>query len=274
MSGGDDQRWYEIEKTRGDWFTDGDAADERPERKAPDTTVREEARDVPVHAEADVLVVGGGPAGCASATAAARMGADVLLVERYGHLGGLATGGLVFWIDRMTDWDGNLVITGYAADVLGRMPEDAVFGPAPELWGSQDPGQVAYWKQRQKAFRDTVTWSPTVDPEWLQLASLDLLQEAGARLLLHSWMSTALVEDGNVRGSSSRASRVGGRSSRRSSSTRAATSTSLARRAPRSSRTSTAATSTTASTSSWRGPASTWSAGSRSCWSGRTNIES
>jgi hypothetical protein len=45
-----------------------------------------------------------------------------------------------------------------------------------------------------------VTWSPTVDPEWLQLASLDLLQEAGARLLLHSWMSTALVEDGNVRG--------------------------------------------------------------------------
>ena len=200
MSGGDDQRWYEIEKTRGDWFTDGDAADERPERKAPDTTVREEARDVPVHAEADVLVVGGGPAGCASATAAARMGADVLLVERYGHLGGLATGGLVFWIDRMTDWDGNLVITGYAADVLGRMPEDTVFGPAPELWGSQDPGQVAYWKQRQKAFRDTVTWSPTVDPEWLQLASLDLLQEAGARLLLHSWMSTALVEDGNVRG--------------------------------------------------------------------------
>ncbi len=72
MSGGDDQRWYEIEKTRGDWFTDGDAADERPERKAPDTTVREEARDVPVHAEADVLVVGGGPAGCAAATAAAR----------------------------------------------------------------------------------------------------------------------------------------------------------------------------------------------------------
>ena len=65
VSGGDDERWYEIEKTRGDWFTDGDAADERPERTAPDTTVREEARDVPVHAEADVLVVGGGPAGCA-----------------------------------------------------------------------------------------------------------------------------------------------------------------------------------------------------------------
>ena len=75
VSGGDDQRWYEIEKTRGDWFTDGDAADERPERKAPDTTVREEARDVPVHEETDVLVVGGGPAGCAAAVTAARASA-------------------------------------------------------------------------------------------------------------------------------------------------------------------------------------------------------
>lgn len=199
-TGDDDPRWYEIEPTRSEWFTDADAIDERPRRPASERTVREEARDVPVHAEADVLVVGGGPAGCAAATAAARLGADVLLVERYGHLGGLATGGLVFWIDRMTDWDGNLVIAGYGHEVLERMPTDTVFGPARELWGSHDPAEVAYWKQRQKAFRDTVTWSPTVDPEWLKLASLDLLRESGARLLLHSWMSAALVEDGNVRG--------------------------------------------------------------------------
>lgn len=197
---GDDERWYEVEKTRGAWFADGEEAGERLAQTVPDRTVREEARDVPVHAEVDVLVVGGGPAGCAAATAAARLGADVLLVERYGHLGGLATGGLVFWIDRMTDWEGNLVIAGYGREVLERMPADAVYGPARELWGSHDPDQVAYWKQRQKAFRETVTWSPTVDPEWLKLASLDLLTESGARLLLHSWMSAALVEDGRVRG--------------------------------------------------------------------------
>jgi 2-polyprenyl-6-methoxyphenol hydroxylase-like FAD-dependent oxidoreductase len=200
VTGGDDQRWYEVEKTRDAWFAGGEAVGERPARSGQAKTVREEAREVSVHAEADVLVVGGGPAGCAAATAAARLGADVLLVERYGHLGGLATGGLVFWIDRMTDWDGNLVISGYGAEVLDRMPTDTVYGPAPELWGSHDPAEVAYWKQRQKAFRDTVTWSPTVDPEWLKLASLDLLREAGARLLLHSWMSAALVEDGRVRG--------------------------------------------------------------------------
>ena len=63
-------------------------------------TIVEPEREVPVLAETDVLVVGGGPAGTAAAIAAARLGADVLLIERYNHLGGLSTGGLVIWIDR------------------------------------------------------------------------------------------------------------------------------------------------------------------------------
>jgi hypothetical protein len=43
----------------------------------------------------DVVVVGGGPGGCAAAVAAARNGAKVALIERYGFLGGMATAGLV-----------------------------------------------------------------------------------------------------------------------------------------------------------------------------------
>ncbi|MGH7187303.1 MAG: FAD-dependent oxidoreductase, partial [Pseudomonadota bacterium] len=66
-------------------------------------TVREPGREVPVYRDCDVLVAGGGPAGTAAAVAAARLGADVILLERYNHLGGLSTGGLVIWIDRMTD---------------------------------------------------------------------------------------------------------------------------------------------------------------------------
>ena len=61
-------------------------------RARPAKTVFEPAREIPVFAETDVLVVGGGPAGTAAAIAAARVGADVLLVERYNHLGGLSTG--------------------------------------------------------------------------------------------------------------------------------------------------------------------------------------
>ena len=56
-------------------------------------TVQEPARRVPLVAEADVLVVGGGPAGIAAASCAARHGARTLLVERYGFLGGMGTAG-------------------------------------------------------------------------------------------------------------------------------------------------------------------------------------
>jgi hypothetical protein len=192
-----DSRWYEGQG-REDWFTQRKR--EHAEHEVSTATISEAAREIPVHAETDVLVVGGGPAGCAAATAAARLGADVLLVERYGHLGGLATGGLVFWIDRMTDWEGNHVIRGYAAEVLERLPRDALHGPEPELWGSHEESAVAYWQPRLNAFRETVTWSPMVDPEWLKLVSLQLLEEAGAQLLLHSWAVQTVVEDGAARG--------------------------------------------------------------------------
>jgi NADPH-dependent 2,4-dienoyl-CoA reductase/sulfur reductase-like enzyme len=98
---------------------------------------------------ADVLVVGGGPAGCAAALAVRRAGAsEVLLVERDNHLGGLATGGLVIWIDRMTDWTGHRVITGFATEVLDRLPADAVAGAPAELWGSMEGAAVAHWRER------------------------------------------------------------------------------------------------------------------------------
>jgi NADPH-dependent 2,4-dienoyl-CoA reductase/sulfur reductase-like enzyme len=67
------------------------------------STIQEPSREIHVAQEADVVVVGGGPAGIAAAIAAARNGAETVLVERYGHLGGLATGGLVILIMPMSD---------------------------------------------------------------------------------------------------------------------------------------------------------------------------
>jgi FAD dependent oxidoreductase len=162
-------------------------------------TVTEPARETPVHAETQVLVVGGGPAGCAAALAARRAGAEVLLVERYNHLGGLSTGGLVIWIDRMTDWSGRPVIAGIGQELLDRLPETAVAGAPRALWGSTDADAVAHWRERQGAFRDTVTWSPMIDPEWLKYLSAELLIEAGVKLLLHSWVAEPLLEGRVVR---------------------------------------------------------------------------
>ena len=52
-------------------------------------------RTIPIAAEVDVLVAGGGPAGSGAAIAAARSGARVLLIESTGALGGMGTNGLV-----------------------------------------------------------------------------------------------------------------------------------------------------------------------------------
>src|ERR1700722_11913287 len=65
--------------------------------------LHEPARDTKIVAKADVVVVGGGPAGVAAALAAARNGAQTILLERYNHLGGLASGGMVLILDDM--WD-------------------------------------------------------------------------------------------------------------------------------------------------------------------------
>ena len=170
-------------------------------RRAPTgLTVTEAARQIPVHAECDVLVVGGGPAGWAAAVAAARRGARVILLERHNHLGGLSTGGLVVWIDRMTGWDGELLIRGLAEELLDRLPQEVVAGPPRAAWGTRDAATAAWWALRTAAFHGIVTHSPTVCPEHLKAASLEMAIEAGVELVFHAWGAEPVVEAGTVRG--------------------------------------------------------------------------
>ena len=176
------------------------SGDARMRRDRPAKTIFEPARETPVFAEADVLVVGGGPAGTTAAIAAARLGADVMLVERYNHLGGLSTGGLVIWIDRMTDWSGRQIIRGLADEIVERLPRDAIQGPPRTDWGNRDAATAAYWAQRTAAYHGVVTWSPTIDPEALKTLSMRMLVEANVRLLLHAWCTAPIVEDGIVKG--------------------------------------------------------------------------
>ena len=105
--------------------------------------VAEPARRTRVSHEADVLVVGGGSAGVAAAVAAARDGADVLLVERYGSLGGLATGGLIVLLLTLDDGRGRQTIAGLCQELTERMARrgGACFPPR-EQWGSADAALV------------------------------------------------------------------------------------------------------------------------------------
>ena len=80
--------------------------------------VVEPARELPVSASYDVVVVGGGVAGVAAAVSAARAGASVLLLERLFALGGLATLGNVIVFLPLCDGRGTQVIGGIAEEML------------------------------------------------------------------------------------------------------------------------------------------------------------
>jgi len=167
-------------------------------------TVTEPARDILVCHETDVLVVGGGPAGVAAAVAAARNGARTCLVERYGHLGGMATGGLVILIPFLTDGTERQVIGGLLQEMVDRLDGmHAALYPPKEQWGASDEATVRFWRRRGTGSYvpgGRVRYSVTVDPEMLKCVLNDMVEEAGVKLYLHSWASAAIAEDGQVKG--------------------------------------------------------------------------
>src|SRR5262245_4847149 len=100
--------------------------------------IMEPPHSTSVKAETEVLVIGGGPAGVAAAVAAARNGADVILVERLGYLGGLATGGLIILLLTLDDGHGRQVIGGLCQEVADRVAQrGAAYFPPKAEWGSE-----------------------------------------------------------------------------------------------------------------------------------------
>ncbi len=130
--------------------------------------------------EADVVVAGGGPAGLCAALAAARMGRSTVLVERYGFIGGMTSAALVYpWMTFHT-LEGKQVIAGLAQEIVDRLQERGA-----------SPGHM----------RDTVGFTKTLTPfrlEVFQVLALDMLEEAGVKVLLHSFIDRVSAENGRI----------------------------------------------------------------------------
>jgi hypothetical protein len=152
-------------------------------------TIHEPAKDLPVVAESDVVVVGGGPGGIMAALAAARTGAKMLLIERYGFLGGMATAGLMTSFNGFRNEhppDHVQTVRGIAQELVDRLLEagGACGCTAHGNFGHLSPGHCPY--------------AVSFDPEILKLVALEMLYEAGADIMLHTTFSDALAEGRNV----------------------------------------------------------------------------
>jgi hypothetical protein len=174
-------------------------------------TITEPVGEIKVFREADVVVVGGGPGGIGSAIAAARNGARTILIERYGHLGGMATGGLVNIIPNLSDISGKQHIFGLTTEILGRLDKRGGCSyPAPKDRGTAAKKVVDYYldanlgwfyvRKDHNTGKNRVIYSAVVDPEILKDELNDMVLEAGAELLLHSWGTRAVTDGNNIKG--------------------------------------------------------------------------
>ncbi len=173
-------------------------------------TITETARETKVLCEADVIVVGGGPGGVSAAVCAARAGARVVLLERYGHLGGMCTGGLVNIIPHLTTIDGTQWIGGICHELILRLQEqDAAFAPAPTEWGSTEAEVLKYYRdsnffhffiRKNANGEDSLVYTAVIDPEIAKNELNRMACEAGVKLLLHSWVTDVVMEGKAVRG--------------------------------------------------------------------------
>jgi hypothetical protein len=165
------------------------------------STITEPARQTRVCYEADVAVVGGGPGGHSAAVASARSGAKTILLERYGHLGGMTTGGLVTMLHSMSDGTSQQIIAGLCQEWLDRLDaRNAVNHPRKEEIGSTDKEVLSRWPSRFFVTDGHLLLGAHFDPEILKCVLNDMAVEAGVKLYLHSWGTQILADQNQVNG--------------------------------------------------------------------------
>jgi hypothetical protein len=137
--------------------------------------IREPERLIEVVDSCDVLVVGGGPSGVAAAIAASRAGARTVLLERYNHLGGLWTGGLV------------LPLLSTHGINSRNIHQKVLYGIGDEI------------AQRLVDLGMSIEEiNPVVDPEAAKYVMDEMMKESGVTTYYHCWASNVISSDDTI----------------------------------------------------------------------------
>lgn len=154
-------------------------------------TYHEPSKKIPVVRDVDVIVVGGGPAGVAAAISAARNGADTVLIEQFGYLGGTATASLMACINgfrNQVEPDSTQVVRGIAEEIVLNLKEIDGLGTSPysQKTYPTEPGDLEY--------------SYAVDTEKFKYICLTLCVDAGVDIMFHTYFCDSIVENDIMRG--------------------------------------------------------------------------
>src|SRR5271154_3907093 len=153
-------------------------------------TIAEPAGQVPIVRRADLVVVGGGPAGVAAAGAGGRR---------------LASGGMVLVLDDMCNGP-EISVRGLCSEMVERMERIGLCVVPPESERRSDEALWRKWSRwgvfdfHSHVKPQPICYAAAFDPDGFKRASNAMVREAKVDVRLHSWFSRAIVEDGRIVG--------------------------------------------------------------------------
>jgi len=133
---------------------------------------------------AEVVLAGGGVSGVNAAIASARNGVETLLIERYGFLGGMFTGGNMTVLNCPS-------VGGIGKEIVDLLMEQGFAKKCPD-----DPPNYPIFHYAS----EYCTMNILYDAEMAKIALFQMAKDAGVKLLLHTLVTGTVVEDEMLKG--------------------------------------------------------------------------